>query len=67
MPKVHKYTTEWIGRTAIFCNDKIPQIYYRMDWQDYHILLWQNVSNILPNKLVGLPYFIMTEVHKYTT
>ena len=47
------------GRTTIFCNDKIPQIYYRMDWQDYHILLWQNVSNILPYRLVGLPYFIM--------
>ena len=29
MTKVHKYTTEWIGRTTIFCNDKIPQIYYR--------------------------------------
>ena len=26
MTKVHKYTTEWIGRTTIFYNDKIPQI-----------------------------------------
>ena len=56
-----KYTTEWIGRTAIFCNDKITQTYYRMDWQDYHILLWPNFTNILPNRLVGLPYFIMTK------
>ena len=28
MKKFLKYTTEWIGRTTIFCNDKIPQIYY---------------------------------------
>ena len=62
-----KYTTEWIGRTTIFCNDKIPQLYYRMDWKDYHILLWQEFSNILPNRLVGLPYFIMTTFLKYTT
>ena len=26
MTKVHKYTTEWIGRTTIFYNDEIPQI-----------------------------------------
>ena len=38
MTKVHKYNTECIGRTTIFCNEKIPQIYYRMDWYDYHIL-----------------------------
>ena len=67
MPNVHKYTTEWIGRTAIFCNDKIPHIYYRMDWQDYHIFLWQNVSNIILNGLVELPYFVMAKFLKYTT
>ena len=28
MTKVHKYITEWIGRTTIFYNDEIPQLYY---------------------------------------
>ena len=28
MAKFLKYTTEQIGRTTIFYNDKIPQIYY---------------------------------------
>ena len=23
-----KYTTEQIGRTTMFCNDKIPKLYY---------------------------------------
>ena len=48
MTKVHKYTTEWIGRTTIFCNDI-------------------NSSKILPNGLVGLPYFVMTTFLKHTT
>ena len=38
-----------------------------MDWQDYHILLWQHSPNIPPNGLVGLPYFVMTKFLNYTT
>ena len=26
MTKVHKYTTEWIGRTTIFCNENSQQL-----------------------------------------
>ena len=32
MTKFLNYTTEWIGSPTIYCDDKGPQIYYRMDW-----------------------------------
>ena len=62
MTKFLKYTTEWIGRTTIFCNDKIPQIYYRMDWQDYHIFNDKIPQIYYRTGLVGLPYFVMDKI-----
>ena len=61
MTKFLKHTTEWIGRTTIFCNQNSSNILPN------RLVGLPTIPQILPNRLVGLPYFVMTKFLKYTT
>ena len=69
MTKFLKYTTEWIGRTTIFCNDKIPQIillnglvglpYIVMTKAHKYTTEWIGRTTIFCNELIPQIYYRM--------